>query len=455
MPQPRGSRLALLRGDCTFGGSGFTMHRAVPSSSIMDKLSEHINPTIHCSDSRQRGLGRDGWAMHAADCLRAAGVGILIASGSVEASLVHACSSCSSKTLPVVVIPHCPLELLGSLSALSGSVVLDDISDIDGSSRSSLSLAFGRPVDAAFVQMGWTDDNEARFSVANAPGPGLGQADPFVVITRQTVPAGCADAALVPVVTVTICGPTRSVTQEIEYAFWGIIRRVASALNSPISFSSGESLQKAQSFCENGRVLPGAGVVEVACATLLRMEAEVRLCQLASLAAGTEADVVGGNRDDDEIEALVCRISASKALADALEAVIFQVLANSGLSKPEDHTAAVGRAREALQTNLHASAGAFGAEAPQCGGGYVSDELHTSARVAAVAGAARLLGHTEAPLSSIWKNSDAILAAGRDEVEHTSPPFVLDTYGAKVDIIRRAIATADRLLATDSVMWQG
>ena len=400
--------MVLLRGDCCPGvhGEGTSY-----SSESAEQWAQRLSSDASFSARARAVRHRDAWAECTLSRLKAASVCLLVCSGSVDTGLVDLCSSNG-----VAILPHCPSNVLGALSAAVSIEILGCFDDLIYVSSTVASVA-------SFVcEAGWENSDSGRFIYAADKTVGTEIPGAHLVVSPAPYPGADIPIDGCPCVGVVLCGPTPSLVAELEYAFWRSVHRVVSALHDDGNVGEGFDLPTATQLAA-GYYLPGGGAVEGACAEVLRREAR-RAEELLATAADDSAATGGGGVEEpwgngSPLDSFVCKLVAFQAVAESFDAMLLQSLQYNHGMTVKDSTGRVQEHASFLRSVFHG------------GDSFLEDDLLALSQTVA------LYSPDAAPL--------------RMNAPESSEPLsgVYDNLGTKREAISRAVALVDRVMCCD------
>ena len=362
-----------------------------------------------------------------ATALRAAGVALVLVRGAVDAR-VRAC--CEEQR--VLMLQGVGPQTLYAVCAAARCMPLRDARALRKLDSSQTVLLEGRLVQAGTLP---PEDAPVVGRVGHTAGLEEALGDSYLLLrvyqrlfrcraekrhsptTAPTAALGLAGRG--PTATVLACGHTKDLAAETE-------RRVRSCL------------QRLRGALESGRVLPGAGASELACAVALEHEASLCLRSAPAHSAAADAAEGHGANMPTELHALAplaCLLEAEarRHLGQSLCELVAHVGESSGLPRDEmDTRIAVGLARWRTQ-------------------------LDSAADTAE--GAARRMVHGVpwhetgwCPLEDLMNSEGESAAAAGSAGNHRGWPRVLDELGSKISALHASLDVLQQVLLSDVII---
>lgn len=230
----------------------------------------------------------------------------------------------------------------------------------------------------------------------------------YILVRNDTTIDTCPDDFISPLQTVLLCGPSKNVLCDMEERFWNSICRLKNAL-----------------CC--GRVLPGAGVPEIAC--IRRLTAEQH--ESAKVSRPLSGWLEGGM---ENVRPLVYA-----AFADGFKEFLASVITNSGhftsLHGVSTHVEYL--IKKGLSLNSHGSIGSKTFESTHNQPGVLADVS---------------LEHTELSSGETTQKFHNVTFEDKSREVET---LVWDNYMAKKEAWKRAVGIVRVLLQTDMLVQTG
>ena len=361
-----------------------------------------------------------------ATALRAAGVALVLVRGAVDAR-VRAC--CEEQR--VLMLQGVGPQTLYALCAAARCMPLRDARALRKLDSSQTVWLEGRLVQAGTLP---PEDAPVVRRVGHTAGLEEALGDSYLLLrvdkrlcryraekrhspTAPTAALGLAGRG--PTATVLACGHTNDLAAETE-------RRVRSCL------------QRLRGALESGRVLPGAGASELACAVALEHEASLCLSSAPAHSGAADAAEGHGANKPTELHALAplaCLLEAEarRHLGHSLCELVAHVGESSGLARDEmDTRIAVGLARWRTQ-------------------------LDSAADTAE--GAARRMVHGVpwretgwCPLEDLMSSEGGSAAAAGSAANLSGRPRVVDELGSKVSALHASLDVLQQVLLSDVII---
>ncbi|XP_068743769.1 uncharacterized protein [Montipora capricornis] len=396
----KGQRLiALVNGDVTKSFRHAGLYEELHMYKIIDSKKEFEESVLFNQEN--------DWCHRITGTLADLNIGVLIAKGTVEVSIIDFCLSYN-----IIVLQNVVYSKLQLLSFATGAKLVTYVTDLREQD-------VGGPVTIETWESGWAPSTVRRRK-ETVVGDGVKRCR-YVVVRDEIRDKSGDEDFISPLQTVLLCGPSENLLDTAEERFWNSIYRVRNALHGD-------------------RVLPGAGSPEIACIRRLNELAAEQ--HESGNALHPLPGWLGENVD-------LFRPFVYSVFAEGFKAFLASVISNSRMfTNPHGVSTYVENlVNKELPLDFHQRSCYKIFENSYNELGVIAQVLHPLAR----------LHNTNLPtqenMQSFLENLDDGVAC--ESLSHEAENFVWDDYVAKKAAWKRAVGIVKILLHSDRLVQTG